>query len=188
MRQTVTSFINALEYLETWQGSLSFGPTFNDNLNLSSEDSLCLSYLANGHCWIKRTTAKKKSAYGMDLDVSLNRRMSLTGHHGIQLRSFAYGTNYQNHKEHNQHTFNIAMGYGHQTESSVKHTTQYEYRALSNQTLHTSTGLIRLANKPKSELSVKTVKTEYLNFRPSQLNYQSDWQWSVFGTYWHQQR
>ena len=189
VRQTVTSFINALEYRETWQGSLSFGPTFNDNLNLSSEDSFCLSYLANGHCWIKRTTAKKKSAYGMDLDASLNRRISLTGHHGIQLRSFAYGTNYQNHKEHNQHTFNIAMGYSYQTAShQLSILPQYEYRALSNQTLHTSTGLRLdwLTNLTQNSALKFEVKTEYLNFRPSQLNYQSDWQWSVFGTYWHQ--
>jgi len=189
VRKTVESFVSALEYRDEWQGAFSVGPTFNDNLNLSSEHYECLIHFTNGRCFLERSAPEVKSAYGLDFDASLNRRFSLAGHHGIQLRTFAYGTSYQSHKEHNEQTLNIALGYSHQTaKNQLSIAPQFEYRALSNRTLFTSGGFKAdwFSNlTPRSAMKLE-VKGEYLDYRNQALRYQSDWQWSVFGTYWHQ--
>lgn len=51
VRNTVESFVSALEYRDDWQGAFSFGPTYNDNLNLSSKHYECLVYFTNGQCF-----------------------------------------------------------------------------------------------------------------------------------------
>lgn len=189
VRNTVESFISALEYRDQWQGAFSFGPTYNDNLNLSSKHYQCLLYSTNGRCFLERSAPKVKSAYGLDFDASLHRRFSLAGHHGVQLRTFAYGTNYQNHKEHNEQTLNIALGYSYQTaKNQLSIAPQFEYRALSNRTLLTSGGFKAdwFSNLTPSSAMKFEVKGEYLDYRSQALHYQSDWQWSVLGTYWHQ--
>ncbi|WP_282177987.1 surface lipoprotein assembly modifier [Vibrio nereis] len=189
VRQTVDSFVRALEYREQWQGSISVGPTFNDNLNHSSGDSQCLLYLSDGQCFIMRSAPKVKSAYGVDYDVSLNRHFSLSGQHGLQFRSFAYGTQYQDHQEHNEQTLNVALGYSYQ---AARHQLSvmplFEFRTLSNRALYASAGLKAnwLSNLTSNSAVKLELKGEYLDYRNKMLSYQSDWQWSVFGTYWHQ--
>lgn len=189
VRNTVESFVSALEYRDDWQGAFSFGPTYNDNLNLSSKHYECLVYFTNGQCFLERSAPKVKSAYGIDYDASLNRRFSLSGHHGLQLRSFAYGTNYQNHKEHNEQTLNVTFGYSYQTaKHQISIAPQFEYRALANQALFASGGFKAdwFTNLSQNSAMKLEVEGEYLDYRNQTFRYQSDWQWSVFGTYWHQ--
>lgn len=189
VRNTIDSFVNALNHRDTWQGAFSFGPSFSDNLNQSSESYTCLLRHASGICLMDRVTPEAESATGIDFDASLNKRFSLEGHHGISFRGLSYGSVYNNHAQFNEHTLIASLGYSfHSAENRFSLSPQVEYNASGNHALFVSAGL--KADWVKN-ISAKSAfkfegEVERQTYRPKALDYQSDWQWSSSMAYWHQ--
>lgn len=187
--ETVAAFSQALLYRDSWQGAFSFGPGYNNNLNLSSESYTCLLLMPNGDCLVERKTPAAQSAFGTTFEASLNKRFSLSGHHGISFLGLAYGDNYINHSQYNEHTLLTYLGYSY-------HTAQYqlfaaplfEYRTQSNDALYQAWGgklsglyLFSAATAVKLETEAKD-----LRFLPDALDFQSGWQYAAYVTLWHQ--
>ncbi|MFN3883036.1 MAG: surface lipoprotein assembly modifier [Nitrincola lacisaponensis] len=113
VRRTVQNFLQALDQRHAWQGSVAFGPIWNDNLNQSSGSRTCLLEL-NGQCYYERKVPDALSATGVDYEFSLNRQFSLSGHHGMYVRALWYGQSYDETREYNESTLNLQSGYRYQ--------------------------------------------------------------------------
>tara|TARA_B100000614_G_scaffold234525_1_gene230533 strand:+ start:1070 stop:2578 length:1509 start_codon:yes stop_codon:yes gene_type:complete len=111
VRDTVDTFLQALERRRGWQGRVAVGPTYNDNINLSSESDTCLVAFSNGVCYIRRTLPDATGALGLDYEATLEKEIFLPGHHGLFARGLAYGKVYRDHSIYNQGTANLAVGY-----------------------------------------------------------------------------
>ncbi|MCM0147959.1 surface lipoprotein assembly modifier [Photobacterium galatheae] len=187
--KTVDAFSQALAYRDSWQGALSFGPGFNNNLNLSSESYTCLLLMPNGECLVERKTPTAESAYGTTFEASLNKRISLSGHHGISFLGLAYGENYIHHSPYNEHTLLSYLGYSYHTANyQLFAAPLFEYRTQGNDALYQAWGgklsglyLFSAATAFKLEAEAKD-----LQFLPDGLDVQSGWQYAGYATLWHQ--
>ncbi|NRA82266.1 MAG: DUF560 domain-containing protein [Gammaproteobacteria bacterium] len=189
IRNTIESFIGAIKHRDAWQGSFSFGPSFNDNLNQSSGTFTCLARNESGVCLADRTTPDAVDGFGLDFNASLNKRVSLSGHHGLVFRSLAYGATYPGHSQFNEQTMIASLGYSfHDADDRLSLSPQLKYNTSGNEALYLSSGLKldwlrNLSNQSAFKLEAEV---EYQDFRPTELDYQSDWQWSLYASYWHQ--
>ncbi|MEI8596659.1 surface lipoprotein assembly modifier [Photobacterium sp. Hal280] len=187
--ETVDAFSQALLYRDSWQGAFSFGPGYNTNLNLSSESYTCLLLMPNGDCLVERKTPKAQSAYGTTFEASLNKRISLGGHHGISFQGLAYGDNYLHHSQYNEHTLLTYLGYSYHTaDYQWLAAPLFEYRTQGNDALYQAWGgklsglyLFSAATAFKLEAEAKD-----LRFLPDGLDFQSGWQYAGYATLWHQ--
>ncbi|QUJ69012.1 DUF560 domain-containing protein [Photobacterium sp. GJ3] len=170
-------------------GAVSFGPGYNNNLNLSSESYTCLLLMPNGECLVERKTPKAESAYGTTFEASLNKRFSLSGHHGISFLGLAYGDNYVHHSQYNEHTLLTYLGYSYHTaDYQWLAAPLFEYRTQGNDALYQAWGgklsglyLYSAATAFKLEAEAKD-----LRFLPDGLDFQSGWQYAGYATFWHQ--
>ena len=117
--KTVDSFIQALDHREDWQGSLAIGPTWSDNLNQSSESVVTYRYVtAEETIVVKRSLPKAVSAHGQDFEATLNRRMAISGHHGMFVRSLLYGQAYEKESMYNESALISNAGYSYHDASN----------------------------------------------------------------------
>ncbi|EMH3445171.1 DUF560 domain-containing protein [Vibrio harveyi] len=189
VRRTLNAFISALEHRDAWQGAISFGPTFNDNLNSSSETYTCLVRHETGKCLFDRVTPEKQRAAGLTFNASANKRISFKGHHGMSLQALTYGSRYNNHSEYNEQTANVSFGYSFQDQRhSILIAPLIEYSTYADKSLYWSTGLkLNGFHSLDSKSALRwELKGEYQDYRPTKLDYQSDWQWNASINYWHQ--
>lgn len=189
VRNTVTSFAGALHYRDAWQGSFAIGPAYNDNVNQSSESDTCLLLHSSGLCLVERSTPKAEAALGFDFDGTLNKRFSLSGHHGIVLNNLAYGSHYRDHSQYNEQTLVTSLGYSYQSAGNeVSVLPRFKYHAYGNNTLYVSAGL-KLGwfhhLSPQTAFRFEA-ETEQLGYRPQNLDYLSGRQSAVYATLWHQ--
>ncbi|MBF5055212.1 hypothetical protein Y5W_00506 [Alcanivorax sp. 521-1] len=111
VRATVTAFLEAIDERGSWQGRLAAGPSYSDNVNLSSESAVCLLMFSNGACFISRSVPEAIKTEGLDFEAALEKTFFLPGHHGLFLRTLAYGDRYRDHSIHNQGTYSASAGY-----------------------------------------------------------------------------
>ncbi|MGO1070464.1 surface lipoprotein assembly modifier [Lysobacter sp. CA199] len=142
VRRTVATFLRALANRRGWHGSVAVGPTWNDNLNQSSESRTCLLAAPDGLCVIERSLPKAARSAGLDFDASLSRRVALRGHHGVFVRSLVYGYAYRDDSRYNESTWINSAGYSY---ASARHSYSlaptFEYGAYGNQALYGAWGL-----------------------------------------------
>lgn len=189
VRKTIDAFSLALQSRDDWTGSFSLGPSFNDNLNSSSESYTCLLRDNIGQCIIDRVTPDKESAYGHDYEASLNKRYSLSGHHGVLVQGQTYGSQYRHNEDYNENTSRISIGYSfHSQAHRVSLSPQFEYNGFAGKTLYLGSAIkldwLATINR-RSAIKFET-KAEYQDYLPNQLRYQTDWQFSSLATYWYQ--
>ncbi|TCP94722.1 uncharacterized protein DUF560 [Cricetibacter osteomyelitidis] len=110
---TIKDYQQALANRESWQGALTFGYQYNENINQSSQKSVCLLYNAS-QCIVNQRAPDSVNAGGWRYDLSLQRRISLSGHHGIEFYLNSYGQFYPNHHEYNENTAKVYAGYNYQ--------------------------------------------------------------------------
>lgn len=115
VRKSVDTFIDALKRRRGWQGSFAIGPSYNDNLNQTSASETCLLVGPDGTCFINRKVPPAIGSRGVNFEGSLLRRMPLSGHSGIYLRSFAFGDIYPGYSRYNQVTSVTQIGYDHRS-------------------------------------------------------------------------
>lgn len=111
VRSTVDTFAQALEERRSWQGRIAAGPTYSDNVNVSSGSETCLIWFSNGACYISRSVPEAIKAEGLDFEAALEKTFFLPGHHGLVVKALAYGDRYRDHSAYNQSTYNTSAGY-----------------------------------------------------------------------------
>ncbi|WP_231854438.1 porin family protein [Xenorhabdus doucetiae] len=107
----IGSYLAEIALRNGWQSSLSFGYTYDDNINMSpNQKPICL-VSEKGKCIIKRQVPKPVTAWGGTYNATLNRRYQLVGHHGIFGRGLIYGENYSHYHNENENRFLLVSGY-----------------------------------------------------------------------------
>ncbi|UXS01848.1 surface lipoprotein assembly modifier [Agrobacterium tumefaciens] len=140
--KTIEAYRNALKQRQAWTGSFSFGPSWSDNINRTSASRTCLLSDNTGFCYYERALPEAIRAYGMDFDASLQKRIPLLGHHGLYMRSLLYGTQYQNHGDYNETTFNTQAGYSYRdSRQQISLAPSFEYYEWGNDALYGAWGL-----------------------------------------------
>lgn len=141
--KTVDSFIQALDHREDWQGSLAIGPTWSDNLNQSSESVVTYRYVtAEETILVKRSLPKAVSAHGQDFEATLNKRMAISGHHGLFMRSLLYGQAYEKESMYNESTLINNAGYSyHDARNQYAFGPSYEFNTIGSDAMYSAWGL-----------------------------------------------
>lgn len=189
VRHTVNSFIDALNYRQAWRGSFALGPSINNNLNQSSQSYTCLLQLESSDCLIERKTPSAVSAEGINFDANISKRFSLSGHHGVSFKGLAYGSNYLNNSDYNEHTAIFSLGYSYHTAyDQFSASAQYKYNALGNSTLYTAGGVKFdwLHNLSKNINLKFELEVENQSYQPRGFRYQSGSQIANYNTLWYQ--
>ncbi|MBD2795735.1 DUF560 domain-containing protein [Xenorhabdus sp. 18] len=107
----IDSYLAEIALRNGWQSSFSFGYTYDDNINTSSNQKPICLLSTEGKCIIKREVPKPIKAWGGTYNAALNRRYQLVGHHGIFGRGLIYGENYPHYHSKNENRFLLVSGY-----------------------------------------------------------------------------
>ena len=119
IRHTVQLFLQALRRRSSWQGSVAFGPGYNDNINQAQASQTCLWIDSSGQCLISRRMPAAIASRSLDVEASLFRQQPLSGQHNIYVRSLLMGSLYPGHTRYHQLNSLNQIGYqyrsGHDT-------------------------------------------------------------------------
>jgi len=83
----------AMEIRADWHGSAALGWGYNDNINQANGHYSCLSEFA-GICFFERRMPEAIDSEMINYELSLQRRVNLSGNHNLQLRPLSYGNYY----------------------------------------------------------------------------------------------
>ncbi|ONH54052.1 peptide signal [Pseudomonas cedrina subsp. cedrina] len=141
--KTVDSFVQALDHREDWQGSFAIGPTWSDNLNQSSESTVTYRFVTDQETiLVKRSLPKAVSAHGQDYEATLNKRMAVSGHHGLFVRSLLYGQAYEKESMYNEGTVINNAGYSyHDARNQYAFGPSYEFNTIGDNAMYSAWGL-----------------------------------------------
>ena len=141
--KTVDSFMQALDNRESWQGSIAIGPTWSDNLNQSSESSVTYELATDeGIYRVERSLPKAVSAHGVDYEATLNKRVAISGHHGVFMRSLLYGQAYEEQSKFNEGTLINNVGYSyHDVRNQYALGPSFEFNTLGDDAMYSAWGL-----------------------------------------------
>ena len=93
-RALVKQYLHELDKRARWHGQLSVGYGHNDNINQGNGLKQCVWNLAD-MCLIERTLPKPVASALWQYSATAMRTLPLSGHHGLHLRTLAYGTHYR---------------------------------------------------------------------------------------------
>lgn len=141
--KTVDSFIQALDHREDWQGSLAIGPTWGYNLNQSPESEVTYRYVTPDETiYVKRSLPKAVSAHGADYEATLNKRVAISGHHGVFMRSLLYGQAYEKQSKYNEGTLINNAGYSyHDAKNQYAFGPSFEFNTIGDNAMYSAWGL-----------------------------------------------
>ena len=141
--KTVDSFLQALDNREAWQGSFAIGPTWGKNLNQSPESTVTYRYVtAEETILVQRSLPKAVSAHGTDYEATLNKRIALSGHHGVFMRSLLYGQAYEKESKYNESTIINNAGYSyHDAKNQYALGPSYEFNTIADNAMYSAWGL-----------------------------------------------
>ncbi|PHM38487.1 porin family protein [Xenorhabdus innexi] len=136
------SYLKAVELRNSWRGSFSAGYSYNDNVNMSSDQEITLLGFTPDGRIVKRQIPKAAKAWGMSYDATLSRHYQLSGHHGISVRGLIYGENYRNYQDGNENTLQLTSGYRYKSKShDISFSPLFEYKQLAGDRLYHATGI-----------------------------------------------
>lgn len=141
--KTVDSFMQALDNREAWQGSFAIGPTWNDNLNQSSESKVTYELATDeGIYRVERSLPEAVSAHGVDYEATLNKRVAISGHHGVFMRSLLYGQAYEAQSKYNEGTLINNAGYSyHDARNQYALGPSFEFNTLGDDAMYSAWGV-----------------------------------------------
>ncbi|MGB0895614.1 MAG: surface lipoprotein assembly modifier, partial [Parashewanella sp.] len=165
------------------------GGSYNNNINQSSESSLCLARLPSGTCFIQRNTPKAIEGTGLEFEASVNKRFSLAGHHGLIFRSLLFGNVYHNHTQFNENTLTSKFGYSYQNaKNQIFVSPLFEHKGLANETLYNAWGAsaewLNILS-PQRALKIET-NIKQQEYQKRGLRFQNGIEVSAFITFWNQ--
>ncbi len=185
---TVDSFLEAVDKRQSWQGSFSIGPTWSDNLNQSSESYTCLAYIGND-CWFYRQAPDQVKAHGLGYEVTLNKRIALSGHHGLFFRSLLFGQNYKDQMIYNESQFSTQLGYSyHDMRNQYSLAPTFEFYRYGNDSIYGAWGLHGEWLHYLTDKMMLKLEADYKDqqFQKELLANQYDGDiWSAYSTLWY---
>lgn len=123
VKEKIASYRAALRERDDWNGSLAVGLETVSNLNQSSEktvyreQNVCTAGSAGVSCISVQVPASAASAiraWGAVYEAAVDRRLSLSGSHGLQMNAYALGRIYHGLGDYHEHYLGLAMGYSYQ--------------------------------------------------------------------------
>ena len=189
VRTSVGRFLAALDQRQRWQGSINLGATWSDNLNQSSESDTCLLSADSGTCIVRRTLPEAISASGLDYEATLNRRVALSGHHGVYARALLYGYSYQDHSEYNESTLITNLGYSYRdARNHYSLAPSFEANRVGNEAMYSAWGARAEWLHTLSQRSAFKLEANYrdLRYREQVYRYNNGGNSALYFTTWHQ--
>lgn len=170
---SISSFRQALAARDGWQGSAALGPAWSDNVNRTSASSNCLVFLG-GQCYFNRSTPEAVKSAGYEFDAGLDRRWTLSGHHGLYLRSTLFGQGYRDHSAFNELTSTTQAGYSYRSgRHAFALAPSFEYYALGNAALYGAGGLHTDWSWTISPVSLLKIEGDWKQMRYRRQDYAS---------------
>jgi len=148
-RPVIEGFQTALDERDAWHGSFSVGLGYNSNINQENgqEDTFQVCYFFGCFPSTRKMPDPIKSSSAA-YDLTLNRRVPLSGHHNILLRGISYGNFYRKHKEadpdvyYNDNTSIVYAGYNYlDARHDIAVTPLFENYYSNRSTLYQAAGL-----------------------------------------------
>ncbi|MEG0862042.1 MAG: surface lipoprotein assembly modifier [Pseudomonas sp.] len=141
--KTVDSFLQALDHREDWQGSFAIGPIWSDNLNQSPESTVTYRMVTPEITYLyTRSLPKAVSAHGVDYEGTLNKRVAISGHHGVFMRSLLYGQAYDKESKYNEGTLINNAGYSyHDARNQYAFGPSFEFNTIGDDAMYSAWGL-----------------------------------------------
>jgi len=148
-RPVIEGFQTALDERDAWHGSFSVGLGYNSNINQENgqEDTFQVCYFFGCFPSTRKMPDPIKSSSAV-YDLTLNRRVPLSGHHNILLRGISYGNFYRKHKEadpnvyYNDNTSIVYVGYNYlDARHDIAVTPLFENYYSNRATLYQAAGL-----------------------------------------------
>lgn len=197
VRNTVETFLAALEQRRSWQGQVALGPGYNDNLNRSSESYTCLIPGADGSCFFDRSVPDAIHSRSLEYESTLEKTIPISGHHNVFVRGLAYGDRYPDHHDYNENSVTASAGYRYRSaENMLSSAPLLELQHYGNDVLYHAKGLrgewMRFLS-PRSALRIEgqykklSYRERFDHYDGAQRNlYATLWrtlrdQWTVFG-------
>lgn len=111
--RTVDTFLSALQRRRAWQGVLSVGVAYDDNINQSSGARICLLWVKQ-LCAVERSVAPPVSARKLYYEAVAERRFTLSGQHGVFVRGIGFGDVFDEQSRYSKHQIILNAGYSFQ--------------------------------------------------------------------------
>lgn len=185
---TVDSFLQALDNRQSWQGAIAIGPTWSDNLNRTSESYTCLAYIGST-CRFSQQTPDPVEAHGLDYEMTLNKRVALSGHHGVFFRSLLFGQTYKDQVAYNESQLSSQVGYSyHDMRNQYSLAPSFELNRYGNESTYGAWGLHGEWLHYLSDKMMFKLEADYKDqrFRKDVLAKQYDGDlWSTYATGWY---
>jgi tetratricopeptide (TPR) repeat protein len=142
VRTTIQNYCAELAKQQAWTGIFSFGPTWSDNVNRTSADSIYVYEEVEGERRrLGRKVASKVVAPGVELGATLQRDLPLYGHHGAYLRTALDATRYHDAADYNETTVGVRAGYRYRSlHHHIALAPTFEYSVLGNNAVYGSYG------------------------------------------------
>lgn len=166
VRRTVDAFLDALKRRRGWQGQIALGPTYNTNLNQSSESYTCLLETDDGTCLFDRKVPDAIGAAGINFEATLGRDLPLGGHDGIRVRALLYGDIYPDEHDYSQSTAIGRIGYRYQSaRNTIVLSPSFEVGSLGSSILYDAPGINAEWTHTLSPRAMFRVEGQYRDFR-----------------------
>ncbi|WP_231908896.1 surface lipoprotein assembly modifier [Marinomonas sp. TW1] len=185
---TVDRFLSAVKERQSWQGSIAIGSARTDNLNNSSESYTCLQYF-NGVCLFDRTSPEAIKAQGIEYEMTLSKRFSLSGHHGLFSQSSLFGKSYGDYSDYNESQINTRFGYSyHDARNQYSLAPSFELSRYSNDPLYNALGLQGTWLHYLTDKAMFKIEASYKDQQYEKENLASQYDggiWSTYATAWY---
>lgn len=142
VRARVQGYLQALQARQRWKGAIAAGPAWSNNINRSSASRTCLLGDGAGSCLIERRLPDAQAAAGLDYDANIERRLPLSGHHGLYVRGLAYGQAWRGHSSYNESNASVQAGYSWRSaRQTLQLAPSFDYQGWGNHALYGAAGL-----------------------------------------------
>lgn len=182
MQPVIDAYLEAIDYRQGWQSSLSLGWLKNTNVNQKMGQSKCYETIRLSDqeiCMQLRSAEQRISDRAWTYNSTLYKQKEFKPQHSLYLKNMMYGTIYDTEVSHSQQTFNTALGYRFQNAKlSFNIAPFYEYYRFSAQSLYNGHGLtMDYSYQPNDKIDVN-IQQDYQknNFKnqKSKENYNGD--------------
>ncbi|OTA19232.1 hypothetical protein Xbed_02629 [Xenorhabdus beddingii] len=171
--QNIGRYQEAINLRNGWHGSFSLGYTYDDNINLSSNQKpICLLPIKE-KCVIERNIPKPIKEWGAVYNATLSRRYPLVGHHGIFGRGLIYGENYHHYHDENENMLLLVSGYSYKSRThDFSFGPLFEYKQRAGNTEYHAIGA-----KIEWQWDITTQTSLNIELGHKKLSYQPRYRW-----------
>lgn len=166
VQHNINLYLDALEKRNEWRFYAALDYFKDDNINLTSDASLCLLSIGSDFCAARWSAPKALPSHGVNYTFTAEKFTPLKGRHGLMFRSLVYGADYTQDNLYNIGMANMAFGYAYRTSSHRWFLAPtFETYWQSNRRLYTAGGLMA---EVRSQLTPNWQNTLTINWQDIQ--------------------